>query len=357
MSYEIWVAGYPSFLGGADSELLHNIDLWRSYDVEVNLVPMFGCDARIKSMMTAMGVRTHDYRPNIFRDKILASWCNGEFLGKLPEIMQKGRPRAVVWFNCMTWTFPRELAAHQNGWINHHGFVSSYQRNWLKPQLALHGKVNELEGYRPYFNPKNAAQDIQFQYRPPQKWFALGRISRDDGFKYSDDMWNIFYKVCTPGHKKVFILGYGPNAQAKCGNAPAGLDWQTWNQNEVPVKQVYQILHCLIHKTGGSRESYCRIVPEAYGYGVPVIVEDDYAFPDLVQDGVTGFRCKSSDEMSYRASQLAFDEPLRKKIVHEAYDYLTNDIASREKCWQPWEQLFKNYAVSNQAFAAALAAK
>jgi glycosyltransferase involved in cell wall biosynthesis len=103
---------------------------------------------------------------------------------------------------------------------------------------------------------------------------------------------------------------------------------------------MYSILHAIIHKTGGSRESYCRIVPEAYGNGVPIIVEDDYAFPDLIIDGVTGFRCKTSDEMSYRASELAFDEQKRKKMIYAAKSFLENEIASPEKCWKCWRELF-----------------
>jgi hypothetical protein len=294
----------------------------------------------------------------------------------LPEIMEHGKPRAVVWFNCMTWTFDAEITAHRNGWLDYHGFVSNYQKGWLKPPLDQIRPVVELEGYRPYFNPNNVSQQVEFNYREPAGFFALGRISRDDGNKYSDDMWNIFYKVCTPRHKKVFILGYGTNAHARTGPAPGalnqgapevidfmqkaqhlrgelnavmrlqgtwctGLDWQAWGPNEVAVKHVYNTLHCIIHKTGGSRESYCRIVPEAYAYGVPMIVEDDYAFPDLIQDGVTGFRCKSSDEMSFHASELAFDEEKRKKLIFAAREFLLNDIASPTKCWEPWKKMFE----------------
>jgi glycosyltransferase involved in cell wall biosynthesis len=119
------------------------------------------------------------------------------------------------------------------------------------------------------------------------------------------------------------------------------LDWQTWLPNQIPVSEFYQKLHCIIHKTGGSRESYCRIVPEAYAAGVPIIVEDNYAFPELVIDGVTGFRCKSSDEMSFRASELAFNESRRKGIIEAAYDHLRNVIASEERCWKAWEPLWK----------------
>ena len=340
---EIWVGGYPSFFGGADTELLHMIDLWRMNDVDVNLVPMPGCDENMKIHMTSIGAKTHQFKPDIFKDKIVVSLCNGNFLSALPEIMEKGKPRATVWFNCMTWTFPNEVNAHKNGWLNYHGFVSNYQKDWLLKPLNEVRPVNELVGYKPYFNPSNPAQQIEFQYNKPEKWFSLGRISRDDGNKYSDDMWNIFYKVCTPRHKKVFILGYGPNAHSKTGPAPMGLDWQTWLPNAVPVKQVYQRLHAIIHKTGGSRESYCRIVPEAYAYGVPIITEDDYAFPDLIIDGVTGFRCKTSDEMSFRASELAFDEERRKKMIFAAREHLLNEIASPDKCWLPWKKLFEEH--------------
>jgi len=354
MKKELYIAGMPSYLGGADSELLHLCTLWRMYGVDVNLVPMFGCDEKIKADMAAIGIKTHNYHPAIFKDKIVGSWCNGEFLTKLPEIMERGKPRCVGFANCMTWTFPKEVEAHRNGWINYHIFVSNYQRGWLKPELEKVGPVRELEGYRPYFDPNNKSQQIEFKYRPPEKWFALGRISRDDGNKYSDDMWNIFYKVNTPIPKKVFILGFGQNAHIKCGSAPGvfshqterwcqGLDWQTWAPNQIPVKEIYNILHCIIHKTGGSRESYCRIVPEAYGYGTPIIVEDDYAFPDLVIDKITGYRCKSSDEMSFRASELAFDEEKRKKMIFAARDFLINEIASAEKCWLPWEKLFNEF--------------
>jgi hypothetical protein len=35
----------------------------------------------------------------------------------------------------------------------------------------------------------------------------------------------------------------------------------------------------MIHKTGGSRESCCRVLVEAYAHGVVPVVEDDYGSP------------------------------------------------------------------------------
>jgi hypothetical protein len=244
----------------------------------------------------------------------------------------------------MTWLFDNELIAIQNKWIDYHGFVSKYQQNMLlstiKEKTGI--DVNIFNEYQPYFNPNNIAQNLEFNYRIPKDYFCMGRISRDDGSKFSSDMWNIFYKVSSPLPTKTFILGFGENAFKKCGSAPQGLDWQTWSPGGIPVKDCYNKLHCLIHKTGGSRESYCRIVPECYAAGVPIVTENNYALPELIINGETGFLCNSSDEMSYRASQLAFDEQLRKTIIYNAYNYLINKISNKNDCINSWINMLNN---------------
>jgi len=342
MKKELFVAGSPSKLGGADTELLANCVLWRMFDVEVHIVPMGGNDLYVKQEMEKIGCIYHNYHPAIFKDKNVISYCNGVFLSSLKEIMQLGKPRKILWGNCMCFLFPLEIEAHKNKWIDKFIFVSDFQKSILKPQLEKYNPVDELEGYKPYFDPNNVVQQIAFNYREPKEWFAVGRISRDDGAKYSSDMWSIFNKVCVPKKKKVFILGYGPNAKKKCGIPPNGLDWQTWEPNAVPIKQLYNILHAIIHKVEKNcRESYCRIVPECFGFGVPIIAENNYAFPTLIENGVTGYLCDSSDEMSYRASELAFNEQKRKNIIYNAYDYLINEIANKGKCWQPWKRFFE----------------
>jgi glycosyltransferase involved in cell wall biosynthesis len=332
---EIWVAGYPSVVGGADTELDHQIDLWRRYDVEVHLVPMPAEPRGMRSSCDARGVHTHAYDPTVFKDKLVVSYCNDAFLKALPEIVRRGRPAQVIWFNCMTWTFPAELEAIEQGWLDRLGFVSAYQERLLRPQLEERGEVVALEGYRPYFNLERAP----FAYAPPRDRFVVGRISRPDPSKFSQDMWRIFYKVSAPQPTAVRVLGWSREVQAKCGPPPPDLDVRMWEAGKRAVGDHYRDLHTLIHKTGGSRESYGRIVPECYAHGVPVIVEDDFAFPELVIDGETGFRCQSSDEMSYRASQLAWDEARRRRVAHQAREHLATVLTPSDVCWQAWERV------------------
>lgn len=338
MENAIWVSGAPSRLGGADTELLNNIYLWRDHGIDVNIVPCYGITEEMKREMVSIGCRFYQHDPKIFADKIVVSYCNGNFLKELPKIIEHGRPKKVVWFNCMTWTFPDEVRASKYGWIDLHGFVSPYQRRMLLDSLRrqVGVRVDEFEGYRPYFKIK----PDMFRYRPPEGEFVLGRLSRPDPSKYSSDTWKIFDGVQTGNKvKKIHIMGYDMNVESKLGKPPEGLDVQLRPANDIPVAKFYRSLHCLIHKTGGSRESYCRIVPEAYAHGVPIIVEDDYAFPDLVINGVTGFRCKTSEEMIEKATLLANNESLRKTIVHNAYEFLKDQIASPERCISPWLRL------------------
>ncbi len=47
--------------------------------------------------------------------------------------------------------------------------------------------------------------------------------------------------------------------------------------------------------------------------------------------------------MSFRASELAFDEDKRKKIIFAAHNHLIHEIASKDKCWTAWDKALKGF--------------
>jgi glycosyltransferase involved in cell wall biosynthesis len=340
---EIWIGGFPSAYGGADTELDHMIDLWRAYDVAVHLVPNGDPDPTHVESVLARGCQIHSYTPGIFAERVVVSFCNGEFLARLPEICASGRPACVVWVNCMTWNFPDEIAAHRDGLINVFAFHNAYQRSMVAPALEAVRPVRDLVGYRPFFNINNELQRIEFTYQDPEEtgYFGLGRVSRDDGYKFPHDMWKMFAQVVAPRPTKTFILGFGENAVAKCGAVPPcnWLDWMTWTPGSATPREVYRRIHVLMHRTGGSRENWPRTILEAMAGGVAVIAEDDWALPEMIENGVTGFLCRSSEEMTLRASQLAFDEDLRCRMVHAAYERFLQEHANPERSFAPWRYL------------------
>ena len=333
---EAWIAGFPSDYGGADTELDHLIDLFRLYDVGVTLVPMFGASDAMRQSVLARGCRIVDYRDDVFAGKTVISFCNGQFLDHLPAIIAAGAPAKVIWFNCMTYLFDREREAHARGWIDIFGFVSAYQKSLLAPRLEAIRPFASFP-YVPYFH----CDRVAWRYKPLQNTYHVGRISRDDAAKFATDTWRIFDRVITPSHlaKKVFILGHGPNASAKIGPPPPGLTWVTWEGGAIPAGRFYATIDTMIHKTGGSRESYCRVLIEAYAHGVVPIVENDYAFPELVIHGETGFLCGSSDEMSYYASFLAMNPKAHAQMARNGRRHLETNLSDPQASWAAWQDV------------------
>lgn len=332
----ICVAGFPSLYGGADTELDHLIDLLRARAVDVHLVPMFGADPAMRQSVVDRGCEVHEYSDRGFADRTVVSFCNGEFLAKLPAIVAAGRPREVIWFNCMTWTFAAECSVHAKGLIDRFGFQSQYQRSMLLPLLERHGPVRSF-AYRPYFNPRR----VEWRYRNWDGAYRIGRISRDDQDKFAADTWEMFDRVDVPLslRKEIYILGYGPNAERKIGPPPPGVACQVWPPNGVPATTFYRTIDTMIHKTGGSRESSSRVLLEAYAHGVVPIVERDFAFPELVVHGETGFMASSSDEMSAYASELARNPDRHRRMAQNGRLYLEDTLGDAETCWSGWAEI------------------
>ena len=142
----------------------------------------------------------------------------------------------------------------------------------------------------------------------------------------------------------MYILGYGPRAKERTGPPPPTLDWQTWSPNSIPSAQFYNTIDTLIHKTGGSRENCPRVLFEAYAHAVVPVVERDFAFPELVVDGETGFMGSSSDEMSYHASMLAMNPAEHRRIAENGRTYLEENFFCPEASWAAWSEILNEDA-------------
>lgn len=328
---DVWVAGYPSPVGGADTELWHQIKLWRSKGVGVNLVPIGGQHPGMRAEMNVRGCVTHNYRPDVFGGKIVVSFCNGEFLKQLPAIVHAGRPLRTVWINCMCWATPNETAAHKAGWIDVHLFQSEYQRRELKPKLEAERPVSELP-YSPYFDQSSFAIEAK-----PTDYFGVGRISRNDPAKFHPRTWSVFGAVRSPRTLKAFILGHDDKITAKIGQPPDGLDYMLWPAGGVEAAEFYRRVHCILHATDSSKENLPRVLLEAWATGTVFVAENNYGFPELIEDGVNGFLCRSPEHMAATATMVANDEELRRKVAAGGLRSL--ERFSAERSWKTWERV------------------
>jgi glycosyltransferase involved in cell wall biosynthesis len=340
-SREIWVAGYPGTYGGASTELDHQIDLWLSQGVSVHMVPDGEPYQTTQANLAARGATTHKYRPDIFAGKVVVSFCNGTFLKRLPDIFDAGRPRLVIWVNCMTWTFPYEIEYHRRGLIDLFAFQSNYQRLWLLPELRAVRPVQELEGYRPFFSMR-LWSDRSLSVPPSQAgFFGIGRISRDDWTKYPADFWMTASRVRAPHPIKFYVLGWGPNALRKCGLPQESnkVDFTLWPPRGVPAQQFFEKVHIMMHQTGEFRENWPHVTFEAWASQVAVIAECDYGWPEVIDDGETGILCRTSRELAQCATELAFDEGRRKRITTAALQRLKEEHCSVRRSFAAWDSI------------------
>lgn len=334
----VWVAGYPSALGGADTELDHQITLWRRHGVAVNLVPMTRPADAIRAACDARGCRTWDYSPGIFAGRVVVSFCCGPFLKRLPEIVAAGKPKRVIWANCMTWTTDLELEAVRQRWIDLHLFQTAYQRDALR-KLLTPIAVAELPTapYVPYFDadrPEWAAASVK-----PVDSFGIGRISRDDPHKFHERTWPMLAAVQAPAGVKCYILGHGDKVRERIGPPPDNTDYLLWAAGAVPASEFYRRVHVVMHATGGSRENLPRVLLECWATGTVFLGEDAYGFRELITPGVDGFLCRSTEEMAVMATQLAYDPAMRARIIIGGRRALARYADSVS--WAAWEPILR----------------
>ncbi len=115
---ELCVIGHPSRLGGADTELDHQIRCWAAMGIRVHICHTGPLDANLRGMeLQDRGCVLHESRdwPSL-EGLHCISYCNGEFLQNLPEI--KKYARSTTFVNCMTWNFEAEIKMQAEGHID-----------------------------------------------------------------------------------------------------------------------------------------------------------------------------------------------------------------------------------------------
>lgn len=177
MIKELGVIGHPSKLGGADTELEHQIILWRQMGIDVYICHTGDYDSnslKMKEQMLNIGCKYIESRS--WKDLgglDVISFCNGEFLENLPEI--KKYARSATFVNCMTWNFNKELEMQEQGLIDFHLYQTQHQYE----RVSL--KLKEKGNYRPlFFNPYFHSIDFPFIERNDNELFCFGRISRGE---------------------------------------------------------------------------------------------------------------------------------------------------------------------------------
>jgi hypothetical protein len=313
--------------------------VWRAAGWEVNFLPAWRPRARWHARLSSIGCQTlRGHANNLaeiagLRDALVVSFCNAHFLQLAPRLRELGC--RLVWVNCMTWLFPREVELYaQHGPFDAYVFQSRYQQNELQPRLAEFGVQPEQCHRIP-----GAFCPDEFPFRPlahaAHEPFVIGRLSRPAPDKFAAKSWEIYGRIPVPLRAR--ILGWSTEVEQKLGSPP------TWAEclpaGAESAQQFLATLHCLLPINGGARENWPRVGLEAMSAGVPLVVENRWGWQEMVRHGETGFLCDTADDFAYHAARLARDEELRLRIARQARYTLEVESGAERRLIARWRNV------------------
>ena len=163
----ICVIGHPSSLGGADTELDHQMRCWAAMGIEVHVCPTAPLDAHLLEMkLEDRGVVYHAPRdwPSVEGLHCIA-YCNDVFLSEIAAI--GNRARSTTFVNCMSWNFAKELEAQEQGLIDFHLYQTKH--SYWRVSEKLRGLGNRSVAFGTSFRgcqgQKHATTE---QHNPPR---------------------------------------------------------------------------------------------------------------------------------------------------------------------------------------------
>jgi glycosyltransferase involved in cell wall biosynthesis len=325
---EIYVIGYPSRLGGADTELDHQIRIWQKLGLEVHLIHTGVIDKNLQEMrMGERGCVIH--RPEAYADcrgKVVISYCNDKFLKNIELI--RSYAKTVLWVNCMTWLFNDEKEAHRKGCIDWFLYQTDHAREKVQDELKQINPNYSWARVRPYFHKGS----FKFDNERKNDKFRFGRVSRADPGKFAKYTWWIYETMVAPVLKEGVILGINDNVRNKIGVQPGWI--KCYDAGELSVISAYKKMDCFI-SANDTYENLPRVAFEAMASGSLLIVDDRGGWKEQIQHGKTGWLCGSDREFAYYSSRAAFEVAERKQMVQNAYDWLNDNWgeAQAEKEW------------------------
>ncbi len=333
---ELCVIGHPSLLGGADTELDHQIWCWQMMGIKVHICHTWPLDPDCLAMqLERRGCVYHQFRDwRSLEGLHCISFCNGEFLECLESIRKWARTTTFV--NCMTYNFDAELRCQARGLIDFHLYQTELGRERVGERLARLGQPYRPLMIAPYFR----TADFPFHGDRPSDKFRFGRISRADLDKFNDQQLWIYDTMTAPEPKEGHIVGWDQRVQGKFGREPADYIC-TYRERGITQQDFYATCDAVIMSTD-TFENLPRVAFEAMASGSVLVVDRRGGWTTMVEDGVTGWLCRDPHEFAYKASRCAHETSEREEMRYAARDRLEG-ISGFEAASRSWSGVFDQW--------------
>jgi hypothetical protein len=335
----VYVYASPG-IGGANSELLATLKMWRRFGVACHI---YTTPSALAEQIYRLGFRWQTLpergQPVIPPHSIIIGFCNGRFRDDAQALREAGHK--LIYAPCMNWLFPAE---RKTLLFDRYIFQSHHQRESVMPML-------ERIGLRPEHGIRiRAAFDpSEFPFNPkPHKEgepFVIGRISRAYGSpghtpaldKFPHDLWD---QVARINYRplSVRIMGWSPEIERYCGKPPIGAECLPEGA-ETP-QHFLSTLHALVPGIGCCEENWPRIGLEAAAAGVPLVVESKGGW----MEQHPAFIASTVTQQSAIVESLARNERLRLDATLSQRAFLDSQDWEVDYAWPRWKEIFESLA-------------
>jgi glycosyltransferase involved in cell wall biosynthesis len=332
----IYIFGWPSAVGGADTKLADLISLLGGF-CQLTLVPNSAaqlaqkqwrhhCEARgarcclledLPARLTGIGI----------------AFCNGHFFTERIAHRAQERGLRIVWSGEMMWHHPGELEAIRAGVVEQVLYVSPLQRAALS---AGHASL-------PWAMTGNYVDPDPFPFAPRHvsatEPFTIGRLSRPDPDKYPEDF-PAFYEALDLSCR-YRVMAWSEALAQKYRWHPFGPAWDLLPAGSESAAEFLASLDLFIYPLGHRLiESWGRVVVEAMLTGCLPLVPPGHHLEHLFAPGETGFVCGEFREYQNQARALRDDPAQRLRRALQARDHALATHCCAERHRRLWLDLF-----------------
>jgi len=331
----VYIFGWPSFVGGADTKLAHLLTLLHK-EYRFTVIPNDPFRLREKTwtaLMDRLGVRYTllGHLPKKLKGFALAL-CNDRFFGNRLAQKAKERGLTTIWSSEMAWHHNGEVEAIKQGLVDKVLYVSEVQKKRL---CKTYGKLPSVITGN-YIDPRS------FPFRPRRnKTFAIGRLSRPDPEKYPEDF-PVFYEALGLPNTRFRVMAWDEGLAKKYRWHHFDERWELLPPLKESQRKFLYSLDLFVFPLGHTcTEVWGRSTVEAMLTGCIPLVPEGHHFAQLIVSGESGFICGDFLEYQTWAQKLYYDFPWRKKVALQCWRHATHELCDAGKHRRVWREVFQ----------------
>lgn len=331
----IYLLGWPSFVGGADTKFAHLLILLHK-DYKLTVIPSQTWRLREKvwtRFMDRLGVKYLPWRavPRKLEGFAL-SLCNPRFFKDNLPTRAKDRGLTVIWSSEMNWHHPGELAAIKKGLVDRVLYVSELQKR----------KLSNGYGRLPSFITGNYIDPSYFPFQSRHHpTFTIGRLSRPDCYKYPEDF-PVFYEGLGLPDTRFRVMAWSWALARKYRWHRFDARWELLPPAAEPQLRFLYSLDLFVFPLGYPyTEVWGRAVVEAMLTGCIPLVPKGHHFSELIVPTESGFICSDFLEYKHWANRLYHDFVWREKIARQCHQHAVHELCDAKKHLEIWREVFQ----------------